>query len=66
MNTISFDIDVSKIENATLYAVAVPVNAQDYPNDVIFSMKYNSIHLSNTKLSTAPQDLQALLLFLHA
>lgn len=45
MNKIAFDMDVSEVENGTFYAVIVPVNANDYPNDSIGTMKYQSIHL---------------------
>lgn len=45
MNTIEFDLDLSEFKNGTFYAVAVPVNADDYPEDGIQTIKYQSIHL---------------------
>lgn len=45
MNTIEFDLDLSKITDGTFYAVAIPVNADDYPEDAIQTEKYPSIHL---------------------
>lgn len=45
MNTIEFDLDVSDYEEGSLYAMAVPVNAMDYPKDGIQTKKYQSIHL---------------------
>lgn len=45
MNTIEFDMDVSKVNDGSFYVVAVPVNAKDYPDDSIAAMKYQSIHL---------------------
>lgn len=45
MNTIEFDLDLSEFTDGTFYVVAVPVNADDYPEDVIQTIKYPSIHL---------------------
>ena len=45
MTTIEFDLDVSEFTDGTFYAVAVPVNADDYPADGIQTIKYQSIHL---------------------
>lgn len=45
MNTIEFDLDISEFTDGTFYAVAVPVNADDYPEDGIQTIKYQSIHL---------------------
>lgn len=45
MNTIEFDLDVSEFTDGTFYAIAVPVNADDYPEDGIQTIKYQSIHL---------------------
>lgn len=45
MNTLEFDMDVSQVTNASFYAVAVPVNAEDYPDDIIMTYKEASIHL---------------------
>lgn len=45
MSILEFDMDVSQVADASFYAVAVPVNAEDYPDDVISTMKYPSIHL---------------------
>ena len=45
MNTIAFDMDISAVTNGSFYAVMVPVNADDYPEDGIIVSKYDSIHL---------------------
>ena len=45
MNTLEFDMDVSKVTNASFYAVAVPVNPEDYPDDNIVTEKHPSINL---------------------
>ncbi len=49
MNTLEFDMDVSQVTDASFYAVAVPVNAEDYPDDPISTMKFPSIHLYGGK-----------------
>lgn len=45
MSILEFDMDVSQVTDLSFYAVAVPVNGEDYPDDVISTMKYPSIHL---------------------
>ena len=45
MSILEFDMDVSQVTDASFYAVAVPVNAEDYPDDVISTIKHPSIHL---------------------
>ncbi|MBD5544815.1 MAG: hypothetical protein HDR01_11410 [Lachnospiraceae bacterium] len=45
MSILEFDMDVSQVTDASFYAVAVPVNAEDYPDDPISTMKFPSIHL---------------------
>ncbi|MCM1161865.1 MAG: hypothetical protein NC412_11645 [Roseburia sp.] len=45
MNILEFDMDVSQVRDASFYAVAIPVNAEDYPDDPISTMKFPSIHL---------------------
>lgn len=38
-----FDLDASQLENKTFYAISVPCNKEDYPNDPVCLYKTNSI-----------------------
>ena len=43
MESIEFDLDTENLENTTFYAVSVPCNSADYPDDVFGIYKSNSI-----------------------
>lgn len=49
MTTVEFDLDASAITDSSFYAMAVPVNAEDYPEEVFSIMKYNTIHMYRGK-----------------
>lgn len=40
-----FDLDTKNLEGATFYAISVPCNSADYPDDVLMMYKSNSIFL---------------------
>ena len=43
MGVIEFDLDTADLENTTFYAISVPCNSADYPNDVLMMYKSNSV-----------------------
>lgn len=42
-DVIEFDLNASELENTTFYAVSVPCNSADYPDDVLMMNKSNSV-----------------------
>lgn len=40
---IEFDLNAAELENTTFYAVSVPCNSADYPDDVLMMNKSNSV-----------------------
>ncbi len=43
MGVIEFDLDTAELENSTFYAISVPCNDDDYPDDVLMMCKSNSV-----------------------
>lgn len=43
MGVIEFDLDTAELENTTFYAISVPCNDDDYPDDVLMMYKSNSV-----------------------
>lgn len=43
---ISFEIDLTQLEpGGTFYVISIPINSDEYPNDVIVAKKFRSIYL---------------------
>lgn len=40
---IEFDVNTAELDNTTFYAISVPCNSADYPNDVLMMYKSNSV-----------------------
>ncbi len=43
VGVIEFDLDTEELENTTFYAISVPCNSADYPDDVLMMYKSNSV-----------------------
>lgn len=43
VEVIEFDLDTAELENTTFYAISVPCNSTDYPDDVLMVYKSNSV-----------------------
>ncbi len=57
VGVIEFDINAAALENNTFYAISVPCNSADYPNDVLMMYKSNSIFFySASELEESGKD----------